>query len=218
MGVGPDGTRKVLRAWARGLAHPRRYADAETAAKRAELLSPEQAEKEVAWFLLGAIYERWHKYDQAEEYFKRVLELNARNANALNYYGYMLAERGVRLEEAVAMVKRALAEEPHNGAYLDSLGWAYFKLNRLSDAEEYLRRATERSSHDPTIRDHLGDVLARMGRFEEANQQWDRALAEWKRSSPAEYEAEKVASVEKKLRDSKSRLAQQKAATASKPD
>lgn len=215
---GSDGDREVHLTMAQVYERTRRYADAETAAKRAELLSADAAAKEVAWFLLGAIYERWHKYDQAEEYFKKVLELNASNANALNYYGYMLAERGVRLEEAVAMVKRALAEEPHNGAYLDSLGWAYYKLNRLSDAEEYLRRATERSSHDPTIRDHLGDVLARMGRYEEANQQWDRALAEWKRSSPAEYEAEKVASVEKKLRDSKSRLAQQKAATASKPD
>lgn len=190
----------------------RRYAEAETAAHRAEQLSSERAAREVAWFLLGAIYERWHKYDLAEQYFEKVLQLNARNSGALNYYGYMLAERGVRLEEAVSLIQRALAEEPHNGAYLDSLGWAYYKLGRLTEAEEQLRRAVERSGHDPTIREHLGDVYAKMGRHEEAHQQWDRALVEWKRSSPAEYEADKVAAVEKKLRDSKSRLAQQKSA------
>jgi tetratricopeptide (TPR) repeat protein len=188
----------------------RRYAEAETAAHRAEQLSQDAAEKEVAWFLLGAIYERWHKYDQAEQQFKKVLEANARHSGALNYYGYMLAERGHRLEEAVSLIQRALAEEPHNGAYLDSLGWAYYKLGRYHDAEEQLRRAAERSSNDPTIREHLGDAYAKLGRFEEAHQQWDKALAEWKRSSPAEYEPEKVAAVEKKLRESKSRLAQQK--------
>jgi tetratricopeptide (TPR) repeat protein len=188
----------------------RRYAEAETAARRAEQLSQGSAEKEVAWFLLGAIYERWHKYDQAEQQFKKVLEANPRHSGALNYYGYMLADRGVRLPEAVSLIQRALAEEPHNGAYLDSLGWAYYKLGRYAEAEEQLRRAAERSSHDPTIREHLGDVYAKLGRHEEAHQQWDKALVEWKRSSPAEYEPEKVAAVEMKLRESKSRLAQQK--------
>jgi len=187
----------------------RRYAEAETAARRAEQLSEGAAEKEVAWFLLGAIYERWHRYDQAEQQFKKVLEVNARHSGALNYYGYMLADRGVRLPEAVTLIERALAIEPHNGAYLDSLGWAYYKLGRYADAEQHLRRAAERSSHDPTIREHLGDVYAKLGRHEEAHQQWDKALVEWKRTSPAEYDPEKVVAVEKKLRESKSRLAQQ---------
>lgn len=190
----------------------RRYAEAETAARRAEQLSKASAEKEVAWFLLGAIYERWHKFDQAEQQFKKVLEANPRHSGALNYYGYMLADRGVRLAEAVSLIQRALAEEPHNGAYLDSLGWAYYRLGRYAEAEEQLRRAAERSSHDPTIREHLGDVYAKLGRHEEAHLQWDKALAAWKRSSPAEYEPERVAAIELKLRESKSRLAQQKPA------
>lgn len=215
---GGDDDREVHLTLAQVFERARRYADAESAARRAEELSPQPAAKEVVWFLLAAVYERWHKYDQAEEYFKKVLELNPHNAGALNYYGYMLAERGIRLEEAVEYVKRAIEEEPHNGAYLDSLGWAYYKLNRLPEAEDYLRRAADRSAHDPTIREHLGDVYSKMGRHEEANQQWERALAEWKRSAPAEYEAEKVASIEKKLRDSKHRLAQQKAASDAKPE
>ncbi len=212
------GDREVHLTIAQVYERTRRYAEAETAARRAEQLSTEPAAKEVAWFLLGAIYERWHKYGQAEQHFQKVLEVNSRNSGALNYYGYMLAERGIRLEEAVTFIQRALVEEPHNGAYLDSLGWAYYKLGRLTEAEEPLRRAVERSSHDPTIREHLGDVYAKLGRHQEAHQQWDKALAEWKRSSPAEFEADKVAAVEKKLRDSKSRLAQQKGTPESKPE
>ncbi len=211
------GDREVHLTLAQVYERNRRYSEAEAAARRAEQFSSEPSAKEVVWFMLGAIYERWHKFDQAESYFKKVLEVNQHNGGALNYYGYMLAERGVRLEEAAEYVKRALEEEPHNGAYLDSLGWVYYKLNRLAEAEEYLRRATDRSGHDPTIREHLGDVYARLGRYEEANQQWEHALTEWKRSSPAEYESDKVAGIEKKLRDSKSRLAQQKPA-GNKPD
>ena len=63
-------------------------------------------------FLLGAIFERQKKYDQAEEEFRKVLDANPRNSSTLNYYGYMLADRGIRLEEATDLIKRALAEDP----------------------------------------------------------------------------------------------------------
>ena len=88
-----------------------------------------------------------------------MLDVNPKNAQALNYYGYMLADRGMRLDEARDMIQRALDQEPLNGAYLDSLGWVYFKQNKLEDAEAALRKAVEREPHDPTIRSHLGDVL-----------------------------------------------------------
>ncbi len=88
--------------------------------------------------LAGRVYEREKKYDQAEQAFQGVLAINPRNAAALNYYGYMLADRGVRLDEAVNFVQRALAEDPHNAAYLDSLGWAYYKQDKYADAEKYL--------------------------------------------------------------------------------
>jgi len=81
----------------------------------------------------------------------------------LNYYGYMLADRGVRLEEATAMIQKAVALDPNNGAYLDSLGWAYYKQNKLAEAEENLRKAADRQSHDPTILGHLGDVYMKLG-------------------------------------------------------
>ena len=167
--------------------------------------------------MLGAIYERQKKYDLAEEQFKHVLEINPRNAAVLNYYGYMLADLGTRLDEATKLVKRALAEEPYNGAYLDSLGWAYFKQNRLAEAEGELRKAVERNAHDPTIRDHLGDVYFKAGRVDLAAAEWERALAEWRRAVPAENEADKVAELEKKLSGLKHRLAQEKSPGDAKP-
>jgi tetratricopeptide (TPR) repeat protein len=190
----------------------RLYAQAEEAIRKAERMGRSPAENEVVWFLLGAIFERQKKFAEAEEQFRKVLETNPRNAQALNYYGYMLADRGVRLDEAVALVKRALDEEPNNGSYLDSLGWAYFKQNRLADAEEYLLRAVERAGQQPVIRDHLAELYAHTGRIEQAAAEWQRALEEWQRLLPADRDPELVAAVEKKLEDVKKRLARKNAA------
>ncbi len=171
----------------------------------------------MAWFILGAIYERQKKYDQAEEQFRKALQINPHNAAVLNYYGYMLADRGIRLDEATTLIKRAVAEESANGAYLDSLGWAYYKQNRLAEAEEYMRKAVDHAGHDPTILDHYGDVEAKLGRSERAAELWEKALAQWQKSLPADYEADKVAELDKKLKNMKRRLAQKASAGESKP-
>jgi len=121
------------------------------------------------------------------------------------------------LSAATALVKRALAEDPNNGAYLDSLGWAYYKQNRLADAERELRKAVERDAHDPTIREHLGDVYFKIGKTDLAAAEWERSLAEWRRSLPTEAEPDKVAELEKKLTGLKHRLAQQKSGGEPKP-
>jgi tetratricopeptide (TPR) repeat protein len=192
----------------------RRYAEAEDALRSAEELGTQPAARETTGFLRGSLHERQQQFDQAEDAFEGVLALNPRNAAVLNYYGYMLAEQGVRLDEAVALIERALAEEPANASYLDSLGWAYFKLNRLAEAEAYLRKALNRSAHNPEILAHLGDVLAESGREELAAVQWERALAEWRRALPAEREPEKIAELEEKLSRLKNRLAQQGLPTA----
>ena len=76
----------------------------------------------------------------------------------LNYLGYMLADRGTRLDEALGYIRRAVALDPQNGAYLDSLGWVYYKMGNYELAEENLRRASERMGDDPTIHDHLGEL------------------------------------------------------------
>ena len=123
-----------------------------------------------------------------------MLDVNPNNASMLNYYGYMLADRGVRLEEATSMIQRAVTQEPSNGAYLDSLGWAYYKQNKLTEAEESLRKAAERQSHDPTILGHLGRRLREAGADRSSGSYWERALAEWQKAVPADYEADKVTS------------------------
>jgi len=196
----------------------KRFADAESAARAAEKLTTRPSDNEMIWFMLGAIYERQKKYDEAEQEFKRVLGVNPQNAAVLNYYGYMLADRGERLEEATALVKRALDEDPNNGAYLDSLGWAYYKQNRLAEAEAQLRKAVARDSHDPTIRDHLGDVYFKAGKSALAAAEWERALNEWRKALPSELEPDKIATLEKKLTSVKQQLAQQKSPGATKPD
>jgi len=195
----------------------KRWNEAEQSVHAAEKIAPDPSGKEMTGFLLGAIFERQKKFDQAEEQFRKVLELNPRNASTLNYYGYMLADRGVRLDEATDLIKRALAEEPNTAAYLDSLGWAYFKQNKLSEAEELLRKAVTRESHDPTILSHLGDLYAKMGKDSLAEAQWQQSLDEWHRVLPAEFEPAKMAEVEQKISALKRRLAQQKAPTEPKP-
>ncbi len=188
----------------------KRFAAAEKSLDEADKLSPRKAEKEVVWFLRAAVYERQKKFAQAEEFFRKTIEANPRNAGALNYYGYMLTEQAARLDEAVDLIKRALAEEAHNGAYLDSLGWAYYQQGKLNEAEETLKRAAQRSRHDPTIHDHLGDVYAKQGRAELAAAAWERSLEEWKRATPAEMEPEKITATETKLKQLKNKLAQKK--------
>jgi tetratricopeptide (TPR) repeat protein len=195
----------------------RRYKEAEEAAHAAEVLPGQPRENEMVWFLLGAIYERQKLFDKAEEQFKKVLAVNPKNAPVLNYYGYMLGDLGIRLDEAEALVQQALKEDPYNGAYLDSLGWIYFKENKLGASETTLRQAVARERHDATIHSHLGDLYAKMGRGELAAAEWEKSLMEWHRSLPADLEADKVAELEKKISQSKHRVAQKSTANDAKP-
>lgn len=195
----------------------RKYVEAEQSAQKAEQLARDNAAKESSWFMLGAIYERQKKFDQAEQQFRKVLDVNPNNAAVLNYYGYMLADRGVRIDEAAALIERAVKQDPQNGAYLDSLGWAYFKQNKLAEAEEYLRRAIDREGQDPTILGHLGDVYLKLGQTGRAAEIYERALAEWQKAVPADYQAEKVSELDAQLKNLKRRLAQKSAPETAKP-
>lgn len=195
----------------------RKYAEAERAAEKAEQLAQESSGKEAAWFMLGSIYERQKKFDLAEQQFRKVLAVNPNSAPALNYYGYMLADRGIRLDEAISMIQRAVQQEPANGAYLDSLGWVYFKLNKLAQAEQSLRKAAGRESHDPTILGHLGDVYLKLGQSERAAELLERSLAEWQKALPADYDAERAGDTEAKLKTLRRRLAQKSVPETVKP-
>ncbi len=118
-----------------------RWSDAEESLNKAEQLSTKAEDKEYVYFLRGSTYEREKKYDQAEAEFRKVLVANPQSAATLNYLGYMNADRDVRLEESLNYIKLAVSLDPTNGAYLDSLGWAYFKLGKYDLAEENLNES-----------------------------------------------------------------------------
>lgn len=127
-------------------------------------------------FVLASVYERSGEIGDAERTFREVIAADPEHAPALNYLGYMLAERGRKLPEAVTLVERALAVDADNPAYLDSLGWAYFKLGRFADAIAPLERAAAGAPDSSVIQDHLGDAYLRMDRFDEAAAAFERAL------------------------------------------
>ncbi|HVB85301.1 MAG TPA: tetratricopeptide repeat protein [Candidatus Dormibacteraeota bacterium] len=195
----------------------KKFGEAEQSAQKAEQLAKESPDKQAAWFMLGAIYDRQKKYSQAETQFRKVLDVNPDNAPVLNYYGYMLADRGVRMEEATSLIQRALKVDPNNGAYLDSLGWAYFKQNRLTEAEQYLRQAIDRQGNDPTILEHLGDVYLKLGNTQQAAQTFEQALAQWQKAAPADYQPAKVNELDSQLKKLKKRLAQKSSPETAKP-
>jgi tetratricopeptide (TPR) repeat protein len=187
----------------------KRFSDAEQALNKAEQLSTKAEDKEYVYFLRGSTLEREKKYDQAEAEFKKILSVNPQNAATLNYLGYMNADRGVELEESLNYIKQAVSMEPTNGAYLDSLGWAYFKLGKYDLAEETLNKAALHMASDPTVQDHLGDLYQKTGRLKLAAAHWDRAVAEWNKTVPAEVDTDLLATTQKKLDAAKVRLAKE---------
>jgi tetratricopeptide (TPR) repeat protein len=189
----------------------KRYDDMVKPLDAAEKLSETKPEKEAIYFTRGAMYERMKQFDLSEAEFRKVLQLDPDSAGALNYLGYMLADRGVRLDEAQKLISRALELDPDNGAYLDSLGWVCYRQNRLDDAERALVRALSKSGvgDDPTVHDHLGDVYLKLGKTKDAITQWQASLKEAETDPQSELEPGELATINKKLEDAKVRLAKE---------
>jgi tetratricopeptide (TPR) repeat protein len=178
------------------------YADADRGAQAVRVLQEAQAKfptVDAIAFELGAVYDKQKKFAEAESAFKDALARNPENATALNYLGYMLAERGERLDESVGYLKKALAIEPENGSFLDSLGWAYFKSDQLDLAEQNLRRAAEQLKTNSVIQEHYGQVLFKLGRYDEAIAAWNRALS-------GDGDSIDKADIDKKIRAAKQKL------------
>ena len=127
-------------------------------------------------FALGSAYEQSGDFDRSVATFEMLLRIDPQHASALNYLGYMLADKGIRLNESLEMIRKALEREPENGAYLDSYGWVLYRLGRLEEAEMQLRRAVETMNTDPIVHEHLGDVLSAKGDAGKARQEWQEAL------------------------------------------
>jgi tetratricopeptide (TPR) repeat protein len=213
----PADDQRVYIALAQMYSRVKQWPEAEENINKAIELSTKPEDRDYAFFVAGSIYERQKKYDKAEEAFHKVLADDPKNAQALNYLGYMLADRDTRLEEALGYIRRAVALDPQNGAYLDSLGWAYYKMGNYDLAEENLRRASERINNDPTVHDHLGELYMKTGRLKLAAANWERSLEEWNRTIPAEMDTDDVAKVQKDLETARVKLAKQgTGATAAK--
>ena len=187
----------------------KRWADAEAALNKAEQLSTKPEDKQYVAFLRGSTYERQKKYDEAEAEFRKVLAAEPQSAVTLNYLGYMNADRGVRLEESLNYIKQAVSLEPGNGAYLDSLGWAYFRLGKYDLAEENLNKASQHMGSDPSVQEHLGDLYQKTGRLKLAAAHWERALVEWNKTVAAEVDTDAQAKVQQKLDAARVRLAKE---------
>ena len=192
------------------------YQEMSKAVDEAEKLADTKEAKETIYFTRGAMFEKMKKYDASESAFRKVLEINPTNASALNYLGYMLADRNVKLQEAHDMIKKALDSDPQNGAYLDSLGWVLYRMGKYEEAETWLRQSLERVSRDPTVHDHLGDVLAKLGKLKDAISQWQIAVKEWESSPPSETDQSEVAKIQKKLESARVRLAKEGSSTPNK--
>src|ERR1700733_1410149 len=187
----------------------KRWKDAEDALNKAEQLSTKAEDKSYIYFLRGSTYEREKKFDEAEAQFKKVLAADPQSAITLNYLGYMNADRGVRLDESLNYIKAAVSLDPGNGAYLDSLGWAYFRLGKYDLAEESLTKASAHMGSDPTVQQHLGDLYLKTGRLKLAAAHWERALAEWGKTVPAEVDGDALAKVQLDLDAAKVKLAKE---------
>jgi tetratricopeptide (TPR) repeat protein len=155
--------------------------------------------EEEVYFLQGAVYEKQKKYKEAEEAFRKALDIDKDDPAVLNYLGYMMADRGLRLDEALGMIQKAVDSDPINGAYLDSLGWAYFKLNKFDQAELYLKRAILFAPTNATLYEHLGDLYFKQARYKEAADQWTKSLGF--------AEGDEVDKVRKKLDQAKTKVA-----------
>jgi tetratricopeptide (TPR) repeat protein len=204
-----DRDRDTLLALARLYETGKKYSDEAKVLDEVEKLSTEDSDKEVVLFQRGAMYERQKKYDLSEAEFRKVLAINPDNAEALNYLGYMLANRGLKLDEASKMIQRALEIEPDNAAFLDSLGWVYYQQGRYADAESPLLRAVAKMGTDPTVHDHLGDLYLKVGKTNEAITQWQTSLQRYQAGAPSDNDPEDVSKITRKLENARVRLAKE---------
>lgn len=177
----------------------RDWKGAERAIGAATALARSDGERSVSEFLLGDIADRRKKYGEAERHLRRALELDPKNALALNYLGYLLAEQGKDLQQALSYTRQAVSAENDNGAYLDSLGWVYVKLRQLPQATSNLQAAVRLQPNDPVILGHLAEAYYLAGNLRAAAASWRQALADWSTTAPADYDAAEVARARKQL-------------------
>lgn len=166
-----------------------RHAEAAEAYSRAIALVPRPESRHWSLFYSrGIAHEQAKAWDKAEPDLRRALELNPEQPQVLNYLGYSLLDRNEKIDEALGMIERAVAQRPQDGYIIDSLAWGYFLTGRYAQAVEQMERASLLMPVDPIVTDHLGDVYWAVGRRLEAEFQWRRALS----FNPTEKDAARI--------------------------
>ena len=127
-------------------------------------------------FNLGTVYDKLNRFDEVVQEMERTLTLEPEHADALNYLGYSYADRGVQVEQAVELTQRAVKLKPNNGYYIDSLGWALFKVGRSDEALVTINRALSLVSDDPVIFEHLGEIHLQRQELDKAQKAWARSI------------------------------------------
>jgi tetratricopeptide (TPR) repeat protein len=186
----------VLYLYASALKQTGDLAGAEDAARRLRTAAPDDPR---GMYALAQVLEARRDFDGAERALREILQRDPEDATALNYLGYMLAERGQRLDEAVSLVQRALKLEPGNPSFLDSLGWAYYQQGELDLADPPLTEAASKMPNNSVIQEHLGDLRFKQRRFADATEAWRRAL-------DGDGESIDRAAIEKKIVGARTRL------------
>ena len=157
------------------------YKDAIRAFEQSELLFDNEENSvnllnDQFYFWYAAACERDGQISRAEAFFYKSIDINSEHAEAYNYLAYMWAEKGIRLDEALDFVNKALSIVPESGAFVDTLGWIYFQQERYEEAFSEIEKAAKLIPDDPTIMEHLGDTLLKLGELEKAVPQWKQAF------------------------------------------
>jgi Tfp pilus assembly protein PilF len=125
---------------------------------------------------LALVYDGLKRFDDSDKLYEEGLKLDPENALILNNYGYSLADRGLQLDRALAMARKAIAAQPENSSFLDTIGWCFFRLGRYKEAEQYIRKAVDKGDASAVVHEHLGDVYDKMNDKQHALEHWKIAL------------------------------------------
>lgn len=125
---------------------------------------------------LGLIYDNLKRTAESDSIYQKALEIDSTNAIVNNNYAYSLSERGIKLDDALRMVKVAIAADSANSSYLDTMGWIYFKMNNYELAKQYVEKAIKYGGESSTMLEHLGDIEFKLGNKKDAKNLWQKSL------------------------------------------